>query len=286
MTTDITILPGHFETGVAGRRRVRIAARQVSRQAFFGVLALLFFASATVTVLWCNSMSAMGTMPMPGGWTMSMAWMRMPGQTWDGAATSFVAMWVVMMLAMMLPSLTPALWRCHRSIDETCSAGRGRLVTLIGLGYFSLWTLLGLAIFPLGTAIATAEMEWPALARRVPLAAGLIVLLAGAVQFTQWKARHLACCREAPGNECLLPPQAGAAWRHGLRMGLHCGLSCANLTAILLVIGVMDLRAMPAVTAAITAERLAPAGQAVSKAVGWVAVGAGLLLIAGVVRLG
>jgi hypothetical protein len=30
-------------------------------------------------------MSAMGEMPMPGGWTMSMAWMRMPGQTWPGA---------------------------------------------------------------------------------------------------------------------------------------------------------------------------------------------------------
>ena len=26
-----------------------------------------------------------GGMPMPGGWTMSMAWMRMPGQGWVGA---------------------------------------------------------------------------------------------------------------------------------------------------------------------------------------------------------
>jgi hypothetical protein len=42
-------------------------------------------------------------MPMPGGWTMSMAWMRMPGQTWPGAAASFLGMWVVMMVAMMLP---------------------------------------------------------------------------------------------------------------------------------------------------------------------------------------
>jgi predicted metal-binding membrane protein len=34
-----------------------------------------------------------------------MAWMRMPGQTWPGAAASFLGMWVVMMVAMMLPSL-------------------------------------------------------------------------------------------------------------------------------------------------------------------------------------
>jgi hypothetical protein len=58
-------------------------------------LALLFAASAAATIVWCTSMSAMGRMPMPGGWTMSMAWMRMPGQTWPGAAASFLGMWVV-----------------------------------------------------------------------------------------------------------------------------------------------------------------------------------------------
>jgi hypothetical protein len=41
---------------------------------FLGVSALLFAASAAVTIVWCTSMSAMGEMPMPGGWTMSMAW--------------------------------------------------------------------------------------------------------------------------------------------------------------------------------------------------------------------
>jgi predicted metal-binding membrane protein len=48
---------------------------------------------------------------------------------------------------------------------------------------------------------------------------------------------------------------------------------------ILLVAGVMDLRAMAVVMAAITAERLAPAGARVARATGAVAVGAGLLLI-------
>jgi hypothetical protein len=42
-----------------------------SQRAFFGVSALLFAASAAVTSVWCASMSAMGEMPMPGGWTMS-----------------------------------------------------------------------------------------------------------------------------------------------------------------------------------------------------------------------
>jgi hypothetical protein len=47
----------------------------VSERAFFAVSALLFAATAVVTIVWCGSMSAMG-MQMPGGWTMSMAWMR------------------------------------------------------------------------------------------------------------------------------------------------------------------------------------------------------------------
>jgi predicted metal-binding membrane protein len=50
--------------------------------------------------------------------------------------------------------------------------------------------------------------------------------------------------------------------------------------AILLGLGVMDLRAMVVVTAAITVERLVPAGERVAQASGAVAVGAGLFLIA------
>jgi len=74
------------------------------QRAFLGVSALLFAATAALTIVWRASMSAMGEMPMPGGWTMSMAWMPMCGQTWPGATASFLDMWVVMMVAMMLPS--------------------------------------------------------------------------------------------------------------------------------------------------------------------------------------
>jgi predicted metal-binding membrane protein len=50
--------------------------------------------------------------------------------------------------------------------------------------------------------------------------------------------------------------------------------------AILLAVGMMDLRAMAAVTAAITIERLAPAGERAANAIGAVIVGAGLFLLA------
>jgi predicted metal-binding membrane protein len=269
-----------------------------SERAFVGVSVLLFAASAAVTILRCASMAAMGGLPMPGGWTMSMVWMPMCGQTWLVAAASFLLMWVAMMVAMMLPSLLPMLWRyrqavckteqavckTERAVSKTEAVGRtgetrlGRLTALVGVGYFLVWTGVGMASFALGAALAAAAMQSPALARAAPIAVGLVVLSAGALQFTAWKAHHLARCREGRGRP--VQADAGTAWRHGLSLGLHCSQSCAGLTVILLVIGVMDIRAMTAVTAAITAERLAPAGERVARAVGVVAVAAGLLLIA------
>jgi predicted metal-binding membrane protein len=265
--TDLT--SGNFERA--------ICARAISERAFLAVAALLFAASATVTIVWCNSMSAMGGMAMAGGWTMSMAWMRMPGQSWAGAASSFVGMWVVMMAAMMLPSLVPMLSRYRRAIDG--AENLGRLTALVGAGYFSVWTTCGIAAFPLGVALAALEMRQPALSSAVPIAAGVVVVIAGAFQFTAWKARQLACCRDAP-EPGALSPGAAAAWRHGLRLGLRCSQCCAGLMAILLVFGVMDLRAMAVVAGAITVERLAPAGERVARAIGAVIIGTGLFLIA------
>ena len=56
--------------------------------------------------------------------------------------------------------------------------------------------------------------------------------------------------------------------------------------AILLVVGVMDLATMAIVTVAITAERLAANGPRVARALGVVALGAGLLLLARAAGIG
>jgi predicted metal-binding membrane protein len=257
-----------------------MVSERASHRAFFGVFVLLFVASVTVTILWSASMSAMRRMPMPGGWTMSMAWMRMAGQTWLGTAASFLGMWVVMMVAMMLPSLVPMLQRYRRAVDTGSETRLGWLTALVATGYFVVWTVIGIAVFPLGVALATGEMQLQVVARAAPVAAGALVLIAGALQFTTWKAHHLACCREIPERGVTLTADAAAAWRHGLRLGLHCSQCCAGLIAILLVIGVMDLRAMAVVAVAITLERLAPAGDRVARAIGAVVLFAGLFLIA------
>ncbi|MGH8185987.1 MAG: DUF2182 domain-containing protein, partial [Steroidobacteraceae bacterium] len=220
-----------------------------------------------------------------GGWTMSMAWMRMPGQSWSGAATSFLGMWFVMMVAMMLPSLVPMLWRYRQAVGRTGETRLGWLTALVGAAYFFVWIAFGVVAFPIGVALAAIEMQVPALARAVPIAVGVVVVIAGALQFTAWKARHLAGCREAPGCGPL-PADAGMAWRQGLRLGLHCGSCCVGLMAILLVMGVMDLRVMAVVAAAITLERLATTSERVTRALGVVIVGVGLFQIARAAGLG
>jgi len=252
---------------------------QTSERTFFATAAAIFAISVVLTIVDCASMYRMDAMPMPGGWSMSMMWMRMPGQTWGDATASFIAMWCVMMAAMMLPSLVPSLRRYRQAISTIDGRRAGLLTALVGMGYFVVWTVFGMLVFLLGTTFAAAEMQWPVLARSVPMMGGVMVLIAGGVQFTHWKACRLARCREALSDAHALPAHATSAWEQGMYLGLHCCLSCANLTAIQLVIGVMDLRAMVFVTLAITAERLMPAGKLVAQAIGLVAIGAGLVLL-------
>jgi predicted metal-binding membrane protein len=250
--------------------------RKASRRVLSGALALAFAASVVATASGDGSMASMAAMPMPGGWMLSMAWMRMCGQAWPAAAAGFLGMWMPMMAAMMLPSLTPVLSRYHRAVEHAGGMRPGRMAAVAGLGYFLVWAAAGAALYPLGAAWAEAVMRDPRLARAVPFGAGVTVVLAGLLQFTAWKARRLACCRVMPG---IAPAGMAAGLRHGIRMGIDCVRCCGHLMAIALAAGIMDLRAMAAVTLAVTAERLLPAGDRVARGIGLLAIGTGLLLI-------
>jgi predicted metal-binding membrane protein len=228
------------------------------------VAALLFVAAAAITIAWCRSMAAMPVMPMPGGWSMSMTWMRTPAQTWLAGAASFMGMWTVMMAAMMLPSLVPTLLRYREALAAAGERRLGRFAAIAGAGYFFVWTAAGAALYPTGVALAQATMRQAALSRAVPLASAVIVVMAIALQFSRWKAERLACCRDAPAR--VLPAVVHGAWRQGVRLGLDCLACCANLMTILVLSGMMDLAAMAIVTAAITIER-SPKGSRVQRCV-------------------
>lgn len=243
---------------------------------FFAACLLLFVASTTATVLICLAMADMGEVPMAGGWSMSTAWTPLCGGSWPAAAAAFFGMWAMMMTAMMLPSLTPMLWRLRRGAAAAGAAHPGLLAALTGLAYLLVWSALGLMVFAGGALLLEAAQRWPLLARAVPLATAFVVIGAGLFQASPWKLALLDHCREASSHGV----GATAAMGQGLRLGLVCCASCAGLTALLLVGGVMDLRGMAVVALAITAERLAPAGARIACAVGGLMLGAGLVQLA------
>jgi len=220
---------------------------------------------------------------MAPGSNMPMLWLPLCGQSWPGLAVSFLGMWSVMMLAMMLPSLLPMLWRYREAVRGYNNVHLGWLSVVVGGGYFCVWTVIGIAVFALGVAVEAIQIQFPVLTRMMPITAGLVVLLAGAIQFTRWKVQRLACCRATPPPDCVLSPGTATAWHYGLRLGRHCVYCCGNLMAILLVVGVMDLPAMVLLTTAMTAERLAPAGARVERAIGLLVLGAGLYFIVAVI---
>ncbi|HVT38833.1 MAG TPA: DUF2182 domain-containing protein [Gemmatimonadaceae bacterium] len=244
-------------------------------RAFSATSALLFIASAGATLYLCRAMA--GGMTMPGDWTMSMVWIREPAGSLVAAAGGFLVAWIVMMVAMMLPSLIPVLSNYRQSILALDEGGSGARTTLFGAGYFSVWAGIGIAAYALGMLVTGAEERWPALARSVPAWSGAVLMLAGCWQFTGWKARELARCRESLACEQGRHVTATGAMQGGLRLGAHCALCCGGLMVTLLVTGVMSVAGMLLIAVAITAERLA-------KRPDWVArtVGAGMLVVGAV----
>lgn len=247
-----------------------------TRRVFLAACVLLFVASASATVAICQAMADMGEVPMAGGWSMSTVWTPLCGGSWPAAAGAFLGMWALMTVAMMLPSLTPALWRLRESAAAAGAARPGLFAVLAGLAYLVIWSALGLVVFVGGALLLDAALRWPVLARAVPFISGLAVIAAGLFQMSRWKLALLAHCSHATGQGV----GAAAATGQGLRLGLSCCASCAGLTTLLLVGGVMDLCTMVVVALAITAERLAPAGERIACAIGGLMLGAGLVQLA------
>jgi len=201
-------------------------------------------------------------------------------QPWYGAAAGYLGMWMAMMVPMMLPSLVPMLSRYRRSVRGVDEVHRHGLTALVGVGYFAVWAALGAAAYAAGAGIMAIELRWSGMAQWLPAATGVVLVAAGCLQLSSWKARQLAHCRE--GSACGFQSRANAlgAWRHGLRLGVRCGLCCGSLMLALLAIGMMELVAMAAATLVITAERLAPAPLRVARVAGAAIILVGVLTIA------
>jgi predicted metal-binding membrane protein len=185
---------------------------------------------------------------------------------------------VAMMVAMMLPSLAPTLWRYHRDLRAMQVSRAAEQTALFAAGYASVWTVIGLALFamtaalsPMGTASAMAPPF-------VPSALGAVLVCAGVLQRSRWKARQLLRCRESCVRVFSNSRTVATAWREGCQLGIECCLSCAAPMTVLFVAGLMDPRVMAVITGAITAERVAPSGARIARLSGALALIAGLAI--------
>lgn len=219
-----------------------------------------------------------GGMEMPGGWTMSMMWMPMPGQNWWTSAVLFLLMWLVMMVAMMLPSAIPMLRRHHLS---RTGARAGISTMIVACGYFLVWMAIGVIVYVCGVLIAQAAMRSAALSRTVPMLIGAALALGGALQLSRWKMIGLKHCRDP--QLCATDRKTGGGFRsefsHGIDQGLYCALCCFGPMLVLVAIGTMNWVAMIIVAAIITAEKLFSSPQLLVRLTGIISLTAGIATI-------
>jgi predicted metal-binding membrane protein len=172
--------------------------------------------------------------------------MDMGAATRLGSFASFIAVWVVMMAAMMLPGAAPAVLR------RAQASGGVRTVPLFIGSYLAVWALVGAAVYALYRPHGS-------------VAAGVVVIAAGAYEFTPLKRHFRRRCRESA--------------RSGFGFGLCCAGSSIGLMAMLVALGVMSVTWMVVIAVLVLGQKLLPAKAAVDVPLALAIVGLGIWVV-------
>ncbi|MFI6935835.1 DUF2182 domain-containing protein [Streptomyces sp. NPDC050287] len=186
----------------------------------------------------------------------------MPGTMGLGPA-AFLAVWTLMMTAMMLPATAPVAALYARTI----TVHRISRMVVFTVAYLLVWAAAGLPAYALAVGLGRAERLPPAAGTAV---AAAVFAVSGVYQLTPLKDRCLARCRSPIGLMLRYASYPGASrdLRAGTHHGAFCLGCCWSLMVLLAAFGVMNLWAMVVLAAVITAEKLAPVGRLVARAVG------------------
>jgi predicted metal-binding membrane protein len=183
-------------------------------------------------------------------------------------------MWSVMMMAMMLPSAVPmvltftALSRRKGQVHEAW---------IFVSAYLLVWTAFSAAATALQWGFQSTGLITPMMASQSVWLTGLLLLIAGAVQFTPLKTVCLSHCRSPMGFLMTewRDGKTGTLWM-GIRHGVLCLGCCWALMGLLFVAGVMNLAWVAAITAAVAVEKIHPAGEGVGRLLGVLLIAAGV----------
>jgi len=209
---------------------------------------------------------SLGSVPMVTAAALAIitiaAWIALIAGTPVSDPPTFLVAWVVMMAAMMLPSSAPMflLFRLQAS-----DGPRGELRTLaFGAGYLLVWAAVGVVVL-VAQRVLDAVMS-PDL---LPLGVALVLLAAGAYQFTPLKATCLRAC-QTPADFLVRRWRSGTlgALRLGLDHGLYCFGCCWALMAVLVAAGGMGLALVALIALIVLVEKLVPQAVRFSRAVG------------------
>lgn len=191
-------------------------------------------------------------------------------------------MWWVMMVGMMLPSALPMTLTFATVNRRRRERGAGYVPTAVFVcGYLATWGAFSVVATAAQWALERAALITPMGRTPSGLLGGLLFIAAGVYQLTPLKHACLRRCR-SPLSFVLEHWRDGTAGalRMGAEHGAYCLGCCALLMALLFVGGVMNLLWVAAIAAFVLLEKLLPAGEAVARAAGVLAIGLGVWMIA------
>jgi predicted metal-binding membrane protein len=196
-----------------------------------------------------------------------------------------LAMWWVMMIAMMTPSAAPLVLLYRRVARQ--AVGRTRANTIyvpslfLILGYLVVW----LGFSGVATALQYVLQRDGVISRALwstsALLSAAVLLAAGAYQLSPLKRTCLRHCRGPVEflTNAWRPGRIGA-FLMGLEHGVWCLGCCWMLMTLLFVGGVMNVVWIALLALLVLAEKLAPAGATVGRAVGVVLIAWGIATLA------
>jgi predicted metal-binding membrane protein len=247
-----------------------------------GLILALSAAAWTALAIW--SASPYARYLDHGGWGEP-GWLGVLCRSLPGGlaipALLYALAWLLMITAMMLPTTLPLLRIFSRMTASRHDAGT--LLVWVVAGYALAWLGFGLLAHGLDNALhlAAAKSDW--LVARAGLVGALVLVGAGAFQFSRLKYRCLERCRtpfafvnarwhgRRPSRE---------AFHIGFAHGAFCVGCCWALMLVTFVVGMGNLGWMLIVAAAMAAEKNLPWGRRLRTPLGLGLIAWGTTLVA------
>ena len=197
------------------------------------------------------------------------------------AITPLFLMWAEMMVAMMIPSAAPMILTFARVNRQRREQDRPFVPSsLFLLGYLVVWGGFSLAASLAQWALHGTALLSPMMTSSSPVLGGVLLISAGAFQWTPWKRACLNHCR-SPLSFLLDGWREGrmGALAMGVRHGAYCTGCCWLLMVLLFVAGVMNMLWVAVITLLVLLEKVLPQGMRFSTVVGVVFVAWGAWMI-------